>query len=309
MGFFRKIREQFIINRAFHGEIDILAGAILWSLFPIFSKLSYASVPPLYTAAFSALVAGVFFGLVVSIRKEWKQIKIKSSWKDILLATLIIGVVYYSLMFIGIQKTSAGNVSIIALAEVFFSMTILGMWKKENLIIKYIFGSLMMAVGAFAVLFHGRLQLNEGDLIILVASAVPPVGNYFAQKARDLVGSNMIMFIRSVLSGVFIFFMAMLFEPMPAGENIAASAFFILVNGLLLMGLSKILWIEGIHRIPITKAVALNSVAPAFTLLFAFFIIGEMPSVWQILGFLPMLIGIFLLTEYNHNGTGREASA
>ena len=162
---------------------------------------------------------------------------------------------------------------------------------------------MLMAVGAFAVLFPGgRLHLNEGDIIILVASAIPPVGNYFAQKAREQVGSNMIMFIRSILSGIFILFMAFLFEPVPVQADVTNALFFILVNGLLLMGLSKILWIEGIHRIPITKAVALNSVAPAFTLLFAFLIIGEMPSVWQFLGFLPMLIGIFLLTEYKHRG-------
>jgi|WetSurMetagenome_2_1015567.scaffolds.fasta_scaffold20612_4 drug/metabolite transporter (DMT)-like permease len=298
MGIFSKIRAQFVNNGAFHGEIDIVASAFLLSLFPIFSKLTFATVPPLFTAALSTLVAGAFFAVVVTVRKEWSQIKVKSSWKDILLTTMIIGVVYYSLLFIGMQKTSAGNASIITTAEVFFSMTILGMWKKERLRKKYIFGTLLMAVGAFAVLFPGRLHLNEGDVIILVASAIPPVGNYFAQKAREQVGSNMIMFIRSTLSGIFIFLMALLFEPMPGQESLVSAAYFILINGLLLLGLSKILWIEGIHRIPITKANALNSIAPAFTLLFAFFLIGEMPSIWQFLGFLPMLIGIFLLTEY-----------
>ncbi len=299
MEFLKRIRQQFIKNRSFHGEIDILVQAIIWSLFPVLSKLSYLTVPPLYTAAFSILLAGAFFALMITVKKDWRQLKVKEAWKNIFLSTLIIGVVYYTLMFIGIQQTSAGNVSIIGMAEVFFSMTILGMWKKEQLRKKYILATVMMAVGAFAILFQGRLQLNVGDVIILVAAAVPPVGNYFAQKARDLVGSDVIMLFRSVLSGLFILLMALMFEEMPQAAELATAAPYIFIIGILLMGLVKVLWIEGIHRIPITKAVALNSVMPAFTLFFAFIIIGEMPSVWQFLGFIPMLVGIILLSEFN----------
>jgi drug/metabolite transporter (DMT)-like permease len=274
--------------------------AILWSLFPIFSKLSFNSISPLYSAAFSILTAGVFFAFMITVKKEWKEIKVKSAWSDILHATLIIGVIFYSLTYIGIQKTSAGNASIIALTEVFFSMTILRLWKKESLREKYIAGSMLIVVGAFAVLFPGgRLQLNQGDLLILAAAAVAPAGNFFQQRARDKVGANMIMFIRSLLSGIALLILAAFFEPAPSVSAIFSSFYFLLANGLLLMGLGKIFWIEGIHRIPITKATALNSIGPAFTLLFAFLIIKEVPSVWQFLGFLPMLIGIFLLTEFS----------
>jgi drug/metabolite transporter (DMT)-like permease len=306
MGIIKKIKSQFGKNRAFRGEIYVVASAILWSLFPIFSKLSFASIPPLFTAAFSILIAAVFFSVMITVKKEWGEIGIKSSWADILHATLIVGVIYYSLSFMGIQRTTAGNVSIIALTEVFFSMTILRVWKKESLRKKYIAGSLLILAGAFVVLFPGgRLQLNGGDLLILAAAAIAPAGNFFQQRAREKVGSNMIMFIRSTLSGICILILAFCFEPVPSILNILTSIFFILANGLLLMGFVKIFWLEGIHRIPITKAVALNSVGPVFTLLFAFLIIGEVPSVWQLMGFLPMLAGIFLLTEFSLFGKDR----
>ena len=52
-------------------------------------------------------------------------------------------------------------------------------------------------------------------------------------------------------------------------EKVSSSLLFLVINGVLLLGVSKILWIEGIHRINVTKANALNSLGPLLTLLFA----------------------------------------
>ena len=298
MSLFKKRRVQIFSNKAFQGEMYLLVEVIMWSLFPIFSILAISLIAPLYTAALSTLIAALFFGFVLTVRKQWGEIKVKSAWKDIVMMTFIIGVIFYSLVFIGLQKTTAGNASIILLMEVFFTMFILGLWKKEKIVLKHKLGAVLMVVGALFVLFPGQLKINEGDLILLIATAVPPVGNYFSQRARKKVGSNMIMFIRSLLAGLFILLLAFAFESTPTMAAITESTIFILVNGILLMGLSKVFWIEAIHRISITKAISLASVTPAFTLVFAYFMLGEIPTIWQILGFLPMLIGIFILTEF-----------
>ncbi|MBU0668242.1 DMT family transporter, partial [Patescibacteria group bacterium] len=281
------------------GELYIYAESLLWSLFPIFSIIAFASLPPLYTGAISTLIATGFFAFIMTIKKKWHELTIKSAWKDILLATLIVGILFYSLIFIGLQKTTAGSAGIILLMEVFFSMFILRIWNKEHLAKSNVYGSILMVIGAIIILFPGRINLNEGDAIILLATAIPPVGNYFAQQARAKVSSHTIMFVRSALSGIFILLLAMIFEPAPSSANLTTSFIFLLVNGLLLMGLSKVFWLESIHRIPITKALALHSISPAFTLTFAFFILGEIPTIWQILGLLPMILGVMFLTGYN----------
>jgi drug/metabolite transporter (DMT)-like permease len=299
-------KKNLIQNKSFQGEAYVFAEVILWSLFPIFSILAFTSLSPLYTASISTLIAAAFFASILTIRKQWQEIKNRSAWKDILIATTLIGVIFYSLIFIGLERTTAGNASIVFLMEVFFSMFILGLWKKEKLEIKHKLGAILMVIGALFIFFPGKLQVNEGDLIILVATAVPPIGNYFAQSARKKVGSTMIMFIRSLIAGVCILLLAIIFSGelngrwavLPTLQDISNSAFFLLVNGIFLMGLSKIFFLEAIHRIPISKAISINSVNPAFTLLFAYFILGEIPTIWQIMGFLPIFIGIMLLTEY-----------
>jgi drug/metabolite transporter (DMT)-like permease len=57
------------------------------------------------------------------------------------------------------------------------------------------------------------------------------------------------------------------------------------------------MWLEGIHRIAVTKALALGSISPVFTLIFAWLLLNQTPNVWQLTSLVPMIFGIFLLTD------------
>ena len=289
------------LNRETQGELIIFAEAIIWSLFPVITILTYGALSPLYTAAFSTLLSAVFFSVVLVARKKWRELLIRDVWFDILMTTLIIGVLFYALVFIGLKHTSAGNASIVVLMEVFFSFVIFRSWKKERLGLRRNLGALLMVIGAGIILFPQRTHPGIGDLIILTATAIVPFGNYFAQQARRKVSSITIMFVRSVLSVLFLFGLAALFETVPDKASLAQSLNFLLINGIVLLGFSKLLWIEGIHRIPITKATSLASIAPAFTILFAFLLLKDIPTYSQILGFLPILGGVILLTRKKLN--------
>lgn len=269
----------------------------LWALFPIFVILTVSKVPTLFAAGISTLLAAIFFAVMITIQKQWHEIKIKKALKDILIMTVLIGIIFYILLFIGIGQTSAGNAGIILLMEVFFTMIILGLWKKEKQSVKSVGGGILMVVGAILVLLKGGFELNKGDIIILLATAIPPIGNYYSQKARKLVSSNMILFIRSVIAGIFIIAIAFIVETQPNLIDLQNSFLNLFITGFLILGLSKILWIEAIHRISITKAITLASFAPAFTLIFAYFILGDVPTIWQITGFIPMIVGTYLITE------------
>ena len=68
-----------------------------------------------------------------------------------------------------------------------------------------------MLIGAVIILFpKSGLSFHAGDWIILVASAFPPLGNYFQQKLRKEVSSETILFVRSCLSFPFFFLLAYL---------------------------------------------------------------------------------------------------
>ncbi len=57
------------------GELFIVTEAILWSLFPVVTVLSYISVSPIVSLAWSTLFAALFFVCVVLLKHSWHELK------------------------------------------------------------------------------------------------------------------------------------------------------------------------------------------------------------------------------------------
>ena len=287
-------------SKAKQGELLIFSQAALWGLFPIITVFSYNSLPTLYSLVGSTFFAAIFFGVMLLIKGNWRDLAKVDAFRDILLSTLIIGIGYYLLTFFALKYTSPGNVSLVSLAEVFFSYVFFHLWKKEDLAIEHLIGCILMVAGVVIVLIPSAHAFNLGDALVLIGTVLTPVGNYFMRRARLSTSSEVIMFIRSSVVAVAVGGVALAVHGVPSAIAWKTSLPFLIVNGLLLMGFSKILWIEGIHRISVMKANALSSIAPLFTLLFVWWFMKTPPSPWQLLAFVPMFFGILLLNKDGH---------
>jgi drug/metabolite transporter (DMT)-like permease len=280
------------------GECFIVAETLLWSLFPVITILTYGTITPLYTAAISTFIAALFFAAVLTAKRQWHHLLRRQAWWSILLTSLIIGVLFYAFIFTGLRYTTAGNASILSLMEVFFSFVILGvLLRHEPILPSHFFGGMLMVIGAGLILLPDVTGWQQGNVLIVIATFFAPWGNKYAQQARRMVSAETIMFCRSVIGGIFLLLLAWLFEVSPSWEALHVSAGFLLVNGVLLLGLSKIFWLEGIARLPITKAISLGSLAPASTLLIAYLVLHENVTAMQVLGFLPIAFGVYLLMK------------
>ncbi len=286
-----------IQNQERQGEMYIFLEILLWSLFPVITILSYSEVSPLVSLAWSTLFAAVFFAINLSMKKKWHELRDKDALKDIVMITLLIGIGYYSLYFLGLQYTTAGNASIIGLSEVLFSYLFFNVVNKEPFSKNHTLGAIMLVIGASIVFLPKAGVLNIGDFLIILALATAPFGNYFQRRARERVSSDTIMFGRSALSILFLFPFAYFLGNNLSLIKVQNSLIFLLINGVLLLGLSKLLWLEGIHRMSVTKASALGGLIPLFTLLFAWLLLGEIPTSYQLIAFIPMFIGVLLVTN------------
>jgi drug/metabolite transporter (DMT)-like permease len=280
------------------GELAVFGSAILWSFFPVLTILTFAGLTPLFSAAIGTLLAAVFFAALVTARNQWNFVNERRAWKGLILTSLYIGVIFYALIYTGLRYTTAGNEAIMAQMEVFFSFLILGLFlKHERPAPRKVLGAGCMLVGAALILIPKASGWHAGDLLILAATAFAPLGNRAAQEARRYVSAEFIMLIRSALSGAFLLALAFFLEPLPSSGALSSSLWFLLLNGIFLLGLSKILWIEGIHRIPITEAISLSSITPFLTLIVAWLVLGERVMAFQIIGIVPMIAGMWLLTQ------------
>ena len=114
-------------SRERQGDLFILGSATLWGLFPVITILSYHTVSPLLSLAISSLFAAIFFAALIAYKKNWHELRNHAALKNILLATLFTGILYYLLIFLGLQFTTAGNASIVSLTEIFLPLIILSM--------------------------------------------------------------------------------------------------------------------------------------------------------------------------------------
>jgi drug/metabolite transporter (DMT)-like permease len=287
-------------------ETLLISKSILSALFPVLTIIAYKnSMSPLTTLAWSYLVAMIFFAVSITIRKDWKNnITKTSALKDVTLSVLFIGVIFHFLFFLALEFTSAPNVSLLSLLEVVFGFIIIG-WitGKEPISGLHIFGALLMLLSASIILFNGITAFNIGDIIIIIAVAVAPVGNIFAKRALHQVSLLYLLFMRS-LAGVVIFFIAAYFFEGSVGVNVAMRSIpYLLFSGLMYFGIMKIATMVGFRNLSVTHTTALRSLKPVFTFIFAWILLRQIPTNIQIIAIVPSLIGLYLITKAKQKQT------
>lgn len=282
----------------YHGEIAVFASALLWSFFPVVTRFTLGGISPLWLAACSTWVAMVFFACTVTLQGKWSD-AYKPAWRDVLLTGLIIGTIFYALMFSALRYTTAGNAAMLSLLEILSSYLIISLGlRHEPLEWRMLAGSLLLCIGAALILSsEAHVQWNKGDVLVLLAVSIVPFGNVAAKRARTQVSSGWLMMIRSLFGACLLSFLAWYYEGPLSLTSLQTSWWLIVGNGLVLLGFSKLLWMESIHRIPITKSISLLAIEAPLTLLFAYLILGEQAKWTQIIALVPMLVGLYFLMQ------------
>lgn len=279
------------------GEILIFIEGLIWAFFPIVTVLTYGKLPPLSSLAWSNVFAALFFGALVLYRKTWRDLLNSVVWKYVLGIAIFIGLFFYGLYFTGLTTTTAGNATLIAQFEIFTSFFFFHILHKEHISREHVIGSILMVLGAGIVLSRNFSSFNSGDLFIVLATFCAPIGNLFQQKVRKIASSETILFLRSVLTIPLAFLLAGALRQVATLSEVRSALLFLIINGAFIFGLSKLLWLEAIHRIPVTKALALNSMTPLLTLFIAWPFLHQTPTGWQLISLIPIIFGVFLLTD------------
>ncbi len=279
------------------GETLILSQAFIWGLFPIITILTYAKLPGLVSLGWSTAIDAVFFAIVLTYRKNWHELKNPQLWKYALIIAFFLGFIFYGLFYSGLTKTTAGNGGIIVLFEIFTSFLFFHVLRKDHISFEHIIGAVCMVAGAVIILAPNFTHFNIGDILIFVATFSTPIGNWTQQRARRIASPESILFLRGLLATPLIFILAAFLGQYAPLADVRASLLFLIINGVVLFGVTKIMWLEAIHRISVTKAMSLGSISALFTLIFGWLFLHQNPTIWQFLSLAPMLLGIFLLTD------------
>ena len=284
------------MTREREGELLVFGFSLMESWFPILSIVAMSYIGALHAYTYSLVIALFFFVIIMLKRDRFKELRNKDAYKDLLLTSFWITLLFL-LVFTGMQYTTAGNMAVIIFLQLLFSYLYFNIIGDEKMDRLHLIGATVMGIGALIILVPDTLIFNKGDLLILIAAAIAPFANYYQKRARTYCSAETILGFRTVVGLPFIALLAFIFEPATSYENFISALPSLLIIGILIYVVSKIMWIEALHRISITKVSAMMGLVPMLTLFFAYLYLDEVPQPRQILGIIPVLVGGYMLTR------------
>lgn len=278
------------------GELLMLGLTVLESWFPILSIVAMSYVGALHTYMYSLIIALFFYLLIMYKRKRFAELKNKAAYKDLFLTTFWITFIF-TFIFIGMRYTTAGNMAVIVFLQVLFSYLYFNVFGKEKMETIHLSGAVIMGVGALLILFPEDFAFNKGDWLILISAAAAPIVNLYQKRARSYCSAETILGFRTVVGLPFVALLAYFSEPSVSYEDFMSALPYIFLIAIGIYVASKIMWIEALNRMSITKLSAMLALLPMMTLFFAYIYLDEVPEFRQIMGIIPVLVGGYLITK------------
>ena len=278
---------------------------LLWSFAFVAGKIGVTDCPPLIllTARFS--LAGVLILGISALRRDsWSL-----SWRDTMVFA-ILGVannaLYLGLGYTGLQTVSAGLGALIVSANPVFTAVLAALFLGEPLTWRKVAGLLLGITGVSFIVWH-RMSVGSdslhGILFTLASLASIVVGTILfkvlAPKGSLWIGNGVQNLAAGVVLLPFAFTLADVGDIVPSARLLEAFAFLTLGGSIL----AYLLWFHLLKVCGATAASAYHFLMPPLGMLFAFLVLGEHVEARDLLGIIPVALGIYLVTR-----SGRAAA-
>jgi drug/metabolite transporter (DMT)-like permease len=272
---------------------------LLWSFAFVAGKIGVTDCPPLIllTARFS--LAGILILGISALRSEaWSL-----SWRDTLVfATLGVAnnALYLGLGYTGLQTVSAGLGGLIVSANPVFTAALAAGFLGEFVTWRKVAGLLLGIAGVSLIVWH-RMSVGTDSLhgiLFSLASLASIVAGTILFKLLAPRGSLWIgNGVQNLAAGIVLlpiaFTVADVGAIVPSARLLGAFAFLVLGGSIL----AYLLWFHLLKVCGATAASAYHFLMPPLGMLFAWIILGEHVEVRDVLGIVPVALGIYLVTR------------
>jgi drug/metabolite transporter (DMT)-like permease len=272
---------------------------LLWSFAFIAGKIGVTSCPPLIllTARFS--LAGVLILAISALRGEGWAL----SWRDTMVFALL-GVannaLYLGLGYTGLKTVSAGLGGLIVSANPVFTAGLAALFLGEQLSWRKVAGLLLGIIGVGFIVWH-RMSVGTDSLhgiLFTFASLASIVAGTILFKVLAPQGSLWIgNGVQNLSAGIVLLPFAMTLSSVndivPSTHLLGAFAFLVLGGSIL----AYRLWFHLLRVCGATAASAYHFLMPPLAMLFAWMVLGEHVEFRDLLGIVPVALGIYLVTR------------
>ena len=277
----------------------VAAFCLLWASAFSVAKLAIADCPPLLvlTARF-LITAVVMLGAAALYRVPWNL-----SRRDIAIFALL-GIAnqaaYLGLSYVGIKSISSGLAALVISANPVLTAVLAAVFLNERMTWRKVAG-LLLGVGGVAFVVESRLAggvEHPIGIAFTIAALVSLVGGTilfktFAPRGGLWIGNG----VQSLSAGLATLPFAFSFESV---ADIVPSWRFLASLGYLALFVSVFAYVIWFHLLNVSGATAASSyhfMMPPLGLLFGWLLLGEHVALSDLLGIVPVAIGIYLVTR------------
>ena len=156
----------------------------------------------------------------------------------------------------------------------------------------------MIVVGIIAVFYNASLSLNVGDLLILLTPSFYQLSHVIAKKTIKRIGSYAVQGGRYFYGGIILLGISTFFNMNQLNLLEDYNNFLIVfLLGIIVAGIGTLSFYESIKRINLSKTTALIAPYSVISVILAWIAFKQTPTVYQIIGLIIILVGIFALTK------------
>jgi drug/metabolite transporter (DMT)-like permease len=272
---------------------------LIWSFAFVAGKIGVTDCPPLILLAARFLLAGTLIAGISALRRE----RFDLSLRDVAVFALL-GVannaLYLGLGYTGLKTVSAGLGGLVVSANPVFTAALATLFLGEMMTWRKAFGLLLGVAGVTFIVWHRRSVGSdhaEGILFTLASLASIVAGTILykllAPRGSLWIGNG----IQNLAGGLALVPFAAGFadfhDIVPSARLVGAFAFLVLAGSIL----AYLLWFHLLNVCGATAASAWHFLMPPLGMLFAYLVLGEHVELRDLLGIVPVALGIYLVTR------------
>ena len=272
---------------------------LLWSFAFVAGKIGVTHCPPLILLAARFSLAGLLILGATLIRGD----SVAMSWRDaVIFAVLGLAnnALYLGLGYTGLQSVSAGLGGLIVSANPVFTSALAALLLGEGMTWRKATGLLLGITGVTLIVWH-RVSVGTDSLhgigftLASLASIVAGtiLFKLLAPKGSLWIGNG----VQNLAAGIVLTPVALTFADIHAIDYtpslIGAFAFLVLGGSIL----ASWLWFHLLKVCGATAASAYHFLMPPLGMLFAYLVLGEHVEARDLLGIIPVALGIYLVTR------------
>jgi drug/metabolite transporter (DMT)-like permease len=277
---------------------------LFWSGNHVVGRAIGGEVPPIGISTVRWLLPTIALGFLAfpHIRRDWPVIR--AHWGILLWLGLVGGALFTAGQYIGLQYTTALNVSVLnSLVPVLIIITG-GLIFRDGITAIQFGGILISSVGVLVIIARGRLSnlqhllINWGDIIIVFNMIVFAVYAVYLRK-RPLMHWLSFIFIFGAVSALAT--LPFMILEMAAGIMFKPSwltAFAIGYVSIFPSLLAFAAWNRGVQLIGANRSGPFVHLVPVFTAILGSLLLNEQLSTFHIFGFALIIAGVWIAARF-----------